>query len=113
MDATLLIGTRYTMEHGFYGDRMRRHGLEVVLPDEDAHAACQSIIFDELAAGKVVETSRTRLVRMIEAAKAQGADSVILGCTELGMILDTNALPLPAYDSTVIHCDSAVAFALG
>ena len=109
----LLLATRYTMEHGFYTSAMERHGLPMITPDEVGRAACQRIIFEELCVGVVSDASRQVLTGLIDAAKAQGADAVVLGCTELGLILDPAALPLPGFDTTVIHADAAVAFALG
>lgn len=111
----LLLATRYTMEHGFYTDQMRGGGLglDPRVPDEADRAAVHAIIFEELCAGKVLESSRSRLIAIIEKAAAQGADSVILGCTEICLILDSQALPLPGFDSTEIHARAAVAFALG
>lgn len=108
----LLLATRYTMEHGFYTDRMRRPGLDPVVPDESDRATVHSVIFDELCAGKVLDSSRDKLLAIIEKAKAAGADSVILGCTEICLILDPDALPLPGFDSTTIHARAAVDFAL-
>ena len=108
----LLIATRYTMESGFYQARMERHGIEVTVPDEPGRIATHAIIFDELCQGKIREESRAAFVGLIENAKAAGADSVIFGCTEIGLILDPAALPLPGFDSTVIHADAAVRFAL-
>ncbi|THV24899.1 aspartate/glutamate racemase family protein [Peteryoungia ipomoeae] len=108
----LLLATRYTMEHGFYAERMRTHGIYVIVPDEAGRTAAHDIIFQELCMGEVKPTSRDRLLALIEEAKAQGADSVILGCTEICLLLDPNALPLPGYDSTAIHVDAAIRFAL-
>lgn len=68
---------------------------------------------DAGSAGKVLDSSRRLLVTLVEKAKAQGADSVIFGCTEICMILETDKLPLPGFDSTAIHVDAAVEFALG
>lgn len=109
----LLLATRYTMEHGFYTDRMRGLGIDVMVPDTDDRAIVHDIIFDELCAGKVYEPSREKLIGIIDKAKAAGADSVILGCTEICLILSPENLPLPGFDSTRIHAESAVAFALG
>jgi aspartate racemase len=109
----LLLATRYTMEHGFYADRMRAHGIEVAVPDADGRTLTHNVIFDELCAGKVLDSSREALIALIEQAKAEGADAVILGCTEICLILDPARLPLPAFDSTAIHAESAVEFALG
>ncbi|RKE84379.1 aspartate/glutamate racemase family protein [Rhizobium sp. AG855] len=108
----LLLATRYTMEQPFYAERMKRHGLEIMVPDAEGRTATHNIIFDELCAGQVLDASRQRLVAIIEKAKAQGADSVILGCTEICLILDPAALPLTGYDSTTIHAEAAVSFAL-
>ncbi|MCA1407985.1 aspartate/glutamate racemase family protein [Ensifer sp. IC3342] len=109
----LLLATRYTMEHGFYAERMKRHGIELMVPDADGRTLTHNVIFDELCAGKVLEPSRTALVTLIEKAKAEGADAVILGCTEICLILDPAKLPLPGFDSTAIHAEAAVEFALG
>lgn len=108
----LLLATRYTMEHVFYAERMRRHGIDIMVPDADGRTATHAIIFEELCAGHVLDSSRQRLIAIIEKAKADGADSVILGCTEICLILDPDALPLPGYDSTTIHAQAAVDFAL-
>ncbi|WEX86355.1 aspartate/glutamate racemase family protein [Sinorhizobium garamanticum] len=109
----LLLATRYTMEHGFYAERMKRHGIELMVPDADGRTLTHNVIFDELCAGKVLEPSRQALVALIEKAKAGGADAVILGCTEICLILDPANLPLPGFDSTAIHAEAAVEFALG
>lgn len=109
----LLLATRYTMENGFYPARMKPHGVDVIVPDAEGRTLTHNIIFEELSAGKVLDSSRRLLVTLIEKAKAQGADSVIFGCTEICMILETDKLPLPGFDSTAIHVDAAVEFALG
>jgi aspartate racemase len=108
----LLLATRYTMEHGFYADGMKKHGIEILVPDAEDRGVMHDIIFNELCAGKVIEASRARALAMIEKAKAQGADSVVLGCTEICLLLDPEHLPLPGLDSTTIHAMAAVAFAL-
>jgi aspartate racemase len=108
----LLLATRYTMEQPFYAERMKRHGVDIMVPDAEGRTATHDIIFEELCAGRVLDQSRDRLVAIIEKAKANGADSVILGCTEICLILDPAALSLPGYDSTTIHAEAAVDFAL-
>ncbi|MBC2774795.1 aspartate/glutamate racemase family protein [Rhizobium sp. AQ_MP] len=108
----LLLATRYTMEQPFYAERMKRHGIEIMVPDEAGRAATHGIIFDELCAGRILDPSRDRLIEIIKTAKADGADSVILGCTEICLILDPVKLPLSGYDSTTIHAEAAVEFAL-
>ena len=109
----LLLATRYTMEHGFYADRMARNGISVMVPGAEDRTVTHDIIFNELCAGIVKDESRGKLMAIIERAKAEGADSVILGCTEICLILDPNALILPGFDTTAIHAQTAVDFALG
>lgn len=108
----LLLATRYTMEHGFYAERMASHEIEVIVPDADSRRAVHDVIFDELCQGQIREASRARYLAIIEAARSRGIDSVILGCTEISLLLDPATLPVPGYDSTAIHADAAVRFAL-
>ena len=109
----LLLATRYTMEHGFYAERMKAHGIDLIVPDADGRRLTHQVIFDELCAGKVLDASRGALMALIEKAKAEGADAVILGCTEICLILDPANLPVPGFDSTTIHAEAAVEFSLG
>jgi aspartate racemase len=109
----LLLATRYTMEHGFYADRMKSLGVDVMVPDAADRTTVHDIIFNELCAGKVLDSSRNMLMAVIERAKAKGADSIILGCTEICLILDPDALALPGFDTTAIHAKAAVDFAIG
>ncbi|HBF28609.1 aspartate/glutamate racemase family protein [Rhizobium sp.] len=108
----LLLATRYTMEHGFYTDRMTALGLNPMVPDADDRQTVHNVIFDELCCGSVKEQSRNAYLAIIDKAKANGADCVILGCTEICLLLNPNELALPGFDSTTIHCQSAVDFAL-
>lgn len=108
----LLLATRYTMEHGFYSDRMAAHGISVQVPGAGDRAAVHEIIFGELCQGVVSSASRKRLEGIVEAAAERGADSVILGCTEIQLLLAADGLALPGYDSTFIHAGAAVRFAL-
>ncbi|MDP3459032.1 MAG: aspartate/glutamate racemase family protein [Hyphomonas sp.] len=108
----LLLATRYTMEHGFYHDRMSALGIDVFVPDAGDRLAVHEIIFNELCQGIIREGSRAHLHQIIAKSAASGADSVILGCTEIQLLIDANELSLPGYDSTAIHADAAVRFAL-
>ena len=108
----LLLATRYTMEHGFYTERMARHGIDVITPESEDRGVVHDVIFNELCQGQVRDASRARYHAIIEAARGRGVDSVILGCTEISLLVDPAALPLPGYDSTAIHADAAVRFAL-
>lgn len=109
----LLLATRYTMEQDFYVGRLReRHGLDVMIPDSEDREAVHQIIFGELCRGVVQESSRQRYVDVIAKGRAAGADSVILGCTEIGLLIGAKDTDLPVFDSTLIHADAAVEFSL-
>jgi aspartate racemase len=109
----LLLATRYTMEQDFYVSRLRQtYGLDLIVPEAEDRTTVHEIIFDELCCGKVLEASRRRYIDIIERGKARGADSVIFGCTEVGLLLRQQDIDLPAFDSTLIHADAAVRFSL-
>ncbi|MCJ8509926.1 aspartate/glutamate racemase family protein [Rhizobium lemnae] len=108
----LVLATRYTMEHGFYADRMKSHGIDVIVPDAAARTDVHDIIFEELCRGEVRPDSRRRLLDICERAQARGVDSVILGCTELSLLVQPNMFCVPGYDSTAIHARAGVRFAL-
>ena len=114
MQRPLLLATRYSMEHGFYHDRMMAlHGIEPIVPDAAGRDAMHRIIFDELCCGQVREQSRAEVIGIIQQGSADGADSVILGCTEICMLIGQSHSPLPMFDSTSLHVAAAVDFALG
>ncbi|WP_028746219.1 aspartate/glutamate racemase family protein [Rhizobium mesoamericanum] len=108
----LLLATRYTMEHGFYASRMKSFGIDIIVPEADDRTVVHDIIFNELCAGKVQNSSRDKLMQIIDRERVKGADSIILGCTEICLILDPKHLPLPGFDTTEIHARAAVEFAL-
>lgn len=108
-----LIGTRFAMEMGFYTDRLRaRHGLETILPGEADRVELQRIIIDELTLGDRRPQSRRRCQAIVEALAGQGADSVIVGCTELPLLLAEDDYGLPAFDTTRLHVEEAIRHAL-
>ena len=109
----LLLATRYTMEHGFYAERMKlAQGIEVQVPNAADRASVHAIIFDELCRGVVLDTSRALLMEIIQRGMDAGADSIILGCTEICLILNPDQMPFKVFDSTAIHARAAVDFAL-
>jgi aspartate racemase len=101
------------MEKAFYRDRMAELGLPCAVPDEADRTRLQAIIFDELCQGIVTDASRAAVLAMIDKGRADGCDGIIFGCTEIGILLDPAAMPLPTVDTAVAHCEAAVAFALG
>jgi aspartate racemase len=109
-----IMATRFTMEQDFYTGRLRdKFGLECLVPDEAERALVHQIIYDELCVGRVSETSRQAFVDVARRLAEEGADCLVLGCTEVGMLLDERNAPLPIFDTTLIHADAAVNFALG
>jgi aspartate racemase len=110
----LLLATRYTMEQGFYRERLRRFDIDAGIPSEADRARLQAIIYDELVQGLVKLSSRETVVAMVESAvRGEEADSVILGCTELALLVGPDDLPVPVFDTTEIHATAAMDFALG
>ncbi|MEZ0115711.1 aspartate racemase [Catenulispora sp. EB89] len=107
-----LLGTRYTMEQDFYRSILERRGLTVVTPDEPGRTLVHNVIYDELCLGKVLDHSRQAYISVVESLKQNGAQAVILGCTEIGLLLDRETSPLPVYDTTLLHIEAALDWAL-
>lgn len=108
-----LLGTKYTMEQDFYKRRLTDNfGLAVVTPDEADRQTVHDIIYDELCVGEVRDESREKYVRIIQKLGEYGAEGVILGCTEIGLLVGQADTPLPLFDTTRIHAEAAVALAL-
>ncbi len=106
-----LLGTRFTMEQRFYIDGLEQRGLEVLVPDIGI-TNLNGIIYEELCRGIVREESRRLYVDAIARLAARGAEAVILGCTEIGMLIDDSVSPIPTYDTTELHAKALVAAAL-
>lgn len=108
-----LLGTKYTMEHDFYKGRLQSEfGLEVVVPDEVDRQTIHGVIYDELCVGVVKEDSRQKYQQIIERLKTRGAEGVILGCTEITLLIQQADTDLPVFDTTRIHAEAAVDLAL-
>ena len=106
-----LLGTRFTMEMGFYRDKLAESGLTSLIPEVD-RTNLNGIIYDELCRGIVRDESRKVYVTAIERLAARGAEAVILGCTEITMLIDDSVSPLPTYDTTDLHAKALVEAAL-
>ena len=102
-----LLGTKFTMTQDFIKQRLIDAGLEVIIPDEEDIKTVNEIIFNELCLGNVLDSSREKYKRIIEKMKAEGAEGVILGCTEIGMLISQKDSVLPVYDTTLIHAAEA------
>ena len=108
-----LLGTRFTMEQAFYRDRLsEHHGLRVIVPEPDDRAVVHRIIYDELCKGLVKAESRSEYRRVMKNLAAQGAQAIILGCTEISLLVNQQDAEVPLFDTTAIHARMAAEEAL-
>ncbi len=109
-----LLGTRFTMEEDFYKGRLgNNHGLNVLIPGENERADVHRIIYDELVVGDIRPESKARYIEIMQHLAARGAQGVILGCTEIGLLVGQEDIDIPVFDTTLIHAQVAVDYALG
>src|SRR5690349_7976126 len=109
-----LLGTRYTMELPFWRDRLaERAGVDLVVPDAEDRALVHRVIYEELVRGRVEPRSRAAYVDVIRRLGDAGAEAVVLGCTEIGLLVGAADSPLPAFDTTALHAAAAAEFILG
>jgi len=108
-----LLGTKFTMEEDFYRGRLEsRHGLSVMTPPADQRELVHRVIYGELCLGKVLDGSRSAFQQVVDGLVAGGARGVILGCTEIGLLLRPQDAPVPLFDTATIHAEAAAEFAL-
>lgn len=109
-----LLGTAYTMEQDFYRDRLeKKYGLKVVIPNKAERDYINKVIFDELCAGKIIKKSKEQFIRIINRlVKEEGAKGVILGCTEIPLLIKQGDVNVPVFDTAAIHAEAAVKYSL-
>jgi aspartate racemase len=108
-----LLGTRFTMEEDFYKSRLtQKYGLEVVIPNAQERELVHRVIYDELVIGKIQPTSRARYIEILDRLIQEGAEGIILGCTEIGLLVHDGDCKAPLFDTTRIHAIAAVEYAL-
>jgi len=108
-----LLGTKFTMEEDFYKTRLtEKFGIEVIIPDAKAREAVHNVIYQELCLGKILDHSRQEYLHIIESLRVKGAEAVILGCTEIALLVQQQHTSVPLYDTTEIHSSEAVRMAL-
>lgn len=107
-----LLGTKYTMTQDFYKQRLIDRGIRVLIPDEGDIETVNTVIFDELCVGKISDVSREKLKEIITKLKCKGAEGVILGCTEIGLLIHQSDVDIPLFDTTVIHARKAAELAI-
>lgn len=108
-----LLATKYTMEQAFYRDRLASHGLDVLVPDDDDRATIHRVIFNELVHGVLNDKSRAEFVAIIDRLAARGAHGVILGCTEVELLISQEDTGVPVFPTTRLHIEAAVEKAIG
>ncbi len=109
-----LLGTRFTMEEEFYRGRLEtRHQLQILVPDQDERELVHRVIYDELVQGKVLAKSREKYLSVIQSLITKGAEGIILGCTEIGLLVKTGDVRVPVFDTMEIHARAGVEAALG
>jgi aspartate racemase len=108
-----LLGTRFTMEQEFYKGRLiHKHGIDVIIPDEGQRKIVHNILYDELVQGEINESSKNRFKDIIASLESRGAEGIILGCTEIPLLVKQKDYDIPLYDTTTIHARAAVEWAL-
>lgn len=107
-----LLGTRFTMEQAFYRERLERAGLTVRVPDADTRAEVHRVIYEELCRGRIVEASRERYRAIMAALAAEGCEGIILGCTEIGLLVGDDDAVVPLFDTARIHAEDSADWAL-
>lgn len=107
-----LLGTKYTMTQDFYKAKLIARGIEVMVPEAEDIERINRVIYEELCLGVISDKSRAQFVRVIEQLKKKGAEGVILGCTEIGLLIAQSDSPLPVFDTTQIHAQKAALLSL-
>ncbi len=108
-----LLGTAFTMEEAFYKGRLNiKYGLDVIVPEKDDRQIVHQVIYQELCRGKIQGDSKSEYLRIIESLAEKGSEAVILGCTEIGMLVNQNDTKVKLFDTTAIHAEKAVDFAI-
>jgi aspartate racemase len=109
---TALLGTKFTMEAAFFKDKLLQEGVEVMIPDSDERQFIHQTIFDELDRGLLLTETKVRYLVIIQNLIAKGAEAVILGCTEIPLLIKPEDCTVPVFDTTLIHAKAAARFAL-
>lgn len=112
VESPLLLATRYTMEETFYRARLASHGVATLIPADEDRTRVHDIIYNELCQGHTRPESKAEYLRIIDRAQADGVDGVIFGCTEVGLLISAEDLSMPGFDTTSLHAEAAIDFAL-
>jgi aspartate racemase len=113
MQTVGLLGTAFTMEKTFYQEALAERGIEVLVPNAEDRKRVNDVIYDELVAGEILDASHETFVRIIDDLAQRGAEGVILGCTEIPLLVTAERAGVPLFDTTTIHADAALRYAVG
>ncbi len=112
LDQVGMLGTRFTMQQPFMRERVSSHGIDVLVPDDDDQTVVHRVIYDELVLGTVSEASRSTYLAIIERLVARGAQGIVLGCTEIELLVEQQHVAVPLFPTTRLHAEAAVDWAL-
>lgn len=112
INKVLLLGTKYTMQQDFYKEKLIAAGIEVLIPDEMEMDYVNMVIFEELCLGKIREESRQHVMEIIERYVGAGIEGVVLGCTEIGLLIEPEMVSVPVFDTALIHAEKAAILSL-
>ncbi|WP_078595716.1 aspartate/glutamate racemase family protein [Evansella clarkii] len=112
LDAVGLLGTNFTMEQDFYKERLKKHGIDVVVPDGEDRKIVHNVIYEELCQGVVKESSKKAYLEILSRLADKGAQGVVLGCTEIPLLINQNDTSMPLFDTTYLHSKAAAEFAM-
>lgn len=113
LKSVALLGVMKTMEGDFYQGILSDHGIETVVPEPDERAYVHDKIMDEMVANIFADETKSGYLQLIDSLRQRGAEGVILGCTEIPLLLDADDIPIPSFSTTELHCQAAIEFALG
>ena len=113
LDTIGLLGTKFTMEKPFYVEGLKRHGIEALVPGKEERDYVNRVVFDELTYGRLLDTSRERYLEVIDGLVGRGAQGVVLGCTEIPLLVTPEHTDVKLFDTAVIHAEKALQHALG
>jgi len=108
-----LLGTKYTMTQNFYKEKLAESGIECIIPDDENIEIINDVIYNELCKGIISPAAKQKFLHIIEKLHAAGAEGIVLGCTEIGLLIKQKDIQLPVFDTTTLHAERAAMFALG
>lgn len=112
MERVGLLGTRFTMEKSFYKDGLAKHGIDSLVPEKEERDYVNKVIFEELSIGQIIPESRNEYLNIIESLVEKGAEGIVLGCTEIPLLITPEHTSVKLFDTTIIHAEKALQYAL-